>query len=74
MTEREHQDWDALQNTLREAEQAVQAFWETMPNGPFSAARNRVEMAWRNIEVAQDNLSAARDRYTDAQTSHTETK
>ena len=68
MTEDAHKNWDAMLNEVSDATDAVQHFWGTMPDGPVSASRNRVEMAWRALEQARDFLAAARARMPETET------
>lgn len=67
MTEREHLDFDAAQESIKAAVLAVQAFYEAMPDHPQAAAKNRVAMALDSLETAADQLAAARVRFAEQQ-------
>ena len=67
MIEAQHEEWDYVQEYVKAAILAVQAFYEAMPDHPQAAAKNRVAMALDSLETAADQLAAARVRFAEQQ-------
>lgn len=65
MTDQQHLDFDAAQESIKAAVLAVQAFYERFPDSPRAAAKNRVAMALDSLETAADQLAAARVRFAE---------
>lgn len=67
MTERDHLNWDAAQESIKAAVAELCLLYTTIPDVPAAAAKNRVAMALDSLETAADQLAAARQRFAEQQ-------
>ena len=67
MTERDHLNWDAAQESIKAAVAELDRLYASIPDTPAAAAKNRVAMALDSLETAADQLAAARQRFAEQQ-------